>query len=73
MVRCKITVLRRTINEDFAMKYTKGKGELCLEILRVKNTYLLMVKSLKISANLLGLISINTFLPSYSRAILIYG
>jgi len=29
MVICKITVLRRTINEDFANEYTKAKSELC--------------------------------------------
>jgi len=29
MPKCKITVLRRTINEDFAKKYTKEKVELC--------------------------------------------
>lgn len=29
MVICKITVLRRTINEDFANEYTKEKSELC--------------------------------------------
>lgn len=29
MAKCKITVLRRTINRDFALKYTKGKVDLC--------------------------------------------
>lgn len=29
MVNYKITVLRRTINEDFANEYTKEKSELC--------------------------------------------
>ena len=29
MARIKITVLRRTINEDFARKYSKHKLELC--------------------------------------------
>jgi len=29
MAKCKITVLRRTINEDFAREYTKEKITLC--------------------------------------------
>jgi uncharacterized repeat protein (TIGR04076 family) len=29
MVDCRITVLRRTINEDFAKEYSKDKIELC--------------------------------------------
>ena len=29
MEKIKLTVLRRTINEDFAKKYTKKKTELC--------------------------------------------
>jgi len=29
MAKCKITVLKRIINEDYAKEYTKGKIELC--------------------------------------------
>ena len=29
MTRCKITVLKRTINEEFVSEYTNGKTELC--------------------------------------------
>jgi uncharacterized repeat protein (TIGR04076 family) len=29
VVKCKITVIKRSINEDFARKYTKEKVELC--------------------------------------------
>ena len=29
MIKCKITVLKRTINEDFAKQYSKDKTEPC--------------------------------------------
>jgi len=73
MVNCKITVLRRIINEDFAKEYTKEKIELC-----PKNSEGLVYISID-GANLIifaimrGEISKNMFLLYYLKDILESG